>query len=291
VTEVPKFILAIIASVWLASACQADVVPSPAPPQIEVLISIPEQRLAVVYDGQLLARYPVSTSRFGAGDNFGSFKTPLGEMRVCNKVGGDLPLGTVIRHRTPTREVLPVNAPGRDPIVTRVIGLDGVEEENRNALARGIYIHGTPEEKTIGMPVSWGCIRMRSRDVIKLYDEVHVGTVVCILPKYLPHMRRYEPPKEQPPAEPQPASMIATAKPSPAPAKPEAKPAAELASRKANSPPPVETASRDASAPPPVAEQSVSDNESAWRLMKGSILMANLPGADSGKPAKTSATQ
>jgi lipoprotein-anchoring transpeptidase ErfK/SrfK len=62
-----------------------------------------------------------------------------------------------------------------------VIWLRGMEAQNRGARDRCIYIHGTPEERQIGRPVSFGCIRMRSRDVIDLYDRVHIGTHVSIV--------------------------------------------------------------------------------------------------------------
>ena len=187
---------------------------TPAPSPFEVLISVPEQKLAVVRDGEWVARYQVSTSRFGTGDQFWSYRTPLGALRVCDKFGEDLSPGAVIHHRAATGEVLPVNAPGRDPIVTRVIWLDGLEPQNHNARSRGIYIHGTPQEWTIGKPMSWGCIRMRSKDVIKFFDVIPVGTVVSIIPNKLPRMHRYAPPKQQ--AEPAPVAAV----PSPAPAKP-----------------------------------------------------------------------
>ena len=145
-----------------------------------------------------VARFPISTSRFGTGDHFGSYKTPLGQFRVCDKIGEDLSPGAVIKHRSATGEVIPVNAPGRDPIVTRLMWLDGLEEQNRNARVRGIYIHGTPEEINLGKPVSWGCIRMRSRDVIQLCQEIPVGAIVSILPDRLPRMHRYEPPARAP---------------------------------------------------------------------------------------------
>ena len=270
--------------------CRAVATETPAPP-FEVLISVPDQKIELVKDGQWVARYPVSTSRFGTGDNFYSYRTPLGELRVCDKIGENLPPGAVIRHRSATGEVLPVNAPGRDPIVTRVIWLDGLEPQNRNARTRGIYIHGTPEERTIGTPVSWGCIRMRSKDVIKFFDEVPVGTVVSIIPEKLPHLHRYEPPKEQPVQEsPSPATAPPTAVPSPAttPGKeaPLEKPAAE---RMAIEKPATEKVAAEIvphlnSQPPPIAEGPEKGSASAWRLMKGSILLANLPGAEAGKP-------
>jgi hypothetical protein len=75
------------------------------------------------------------------------------------------------------------NAPGRDAIVSRVIWLRGMETQNRGAHDRCIYIHGTPEERRIGKPASFGCIRMRSKDVIALYDALHIGMHVTITQK------------------------------------------------------------------------------------------------------------
>ena len=131
----------------------------------------------------LIARYPVSTSKFGIGDSAGSYRTPLGTLFVSGKFGDKLPPGAVIKNRVPTGEVVGVNAPGRDAIVARVIWLRGMEAQNRGARDRCIYIHGTPEEGRIGKPASFGCIRMRSRDVIALYDSVHIGMHVTITTK------------------------------------------------------------------------------------------------------------
>src|SRR6202048_430996 len=78
-------------------------------------------------------------------------------------------------------EVVGGNAPGRDPIVTRIIGLRGREAQNANAFRRDIYIHGTPEERNIGRPASYGCIRMRSVDIINLYSQVGPGAEVSII--------------------------------------------------------------------------------------------------------------
>ncbi len=160
---------------------------------VEVVISVAEQRMALLCDGGLVTKFPISTSRYGGGDALGSYKTPLGRLKVCDKIGGELPSGAVIKHRAATGEVLAANAPGRDPIVSRILWLEGLEEENRNARARSIYIHGTAEERAIGKPVSWGCIRMRSADVIELYDELPVGAAVTILPEKMPHYPRYVP--------------------------------------------------------------------------------------------------
>ena len=151
----------------------------------EVIVSVPDQVLALVDRGRLIARYPVSTSKFGIGDSAGSYRTPLGTLFVSAKFGDNLPPGAVIKNRVPTGEVLTANAPGRDPIVGRVIWLRGMEAQNRGARDRCIYIHGTPEERRIGKPASFGCVRMRSRDVIALYSSVHIGMHVTITRKQI----------------------------------------------------------------------------------------------------------
>jgi L,D-transpeptidase catalytic domain len=146
-----------------------------------VVISIPEQKMAVLDKGIPIATYPVSTSKFGVGDYRGSWGTPLGKLEVATKIGDAAPLGAVFKDRHFTGEVIPVDAPGRDPIVTRIIWLRGVEPQNQNAYRRFIYIHGTPEERNIGLPVSYGCVRMRSSDVVQLYDTLGIGAEVTIV--------------------------------------------------------------------------------------------------------------
>ena len=149
-------------------------------PASSILISVPDQKLAVIQNGMRIAEYPVSTSRYGLGDRVGSYATPVGQMQIADKIGQGLPLGAVFKSRRPTGEVLRPNAPGRDPIVTRILWLRGTEVATRNAYARDIYIHGTPVERLIGRPVSYGCVRMRSRDVAELFARVAIGTPVQI---------------------------------------------------------------------------------------------------------------
>lgn len=273
----PLLALAIVALVALVQARATET----AAPSYKVLISVPDQKLALVKDGELVARFPVSTSRFGTGDQFRSYKTPLGQLRVYDKIGNGLPPGAVIRHRSPTGEVLPVNAPGRDPIVTRVIWLDGMEPQNKNAMNRNIYIHGTPEERTIGTPVSWGCIRMRSKDVIQCFDAIPVGTVVSIIPDKLPHMHRYHEPKVAPPAPapspaandkpPEPEKSTPTVGPSPAVSKPSSHPGSPAPSTEKPSD------SVPLSPLPQIGEAPQQGNIAAWHSMKGSFLLANIP--------------
>lgn len=146
-----------------------------------MFVSVPDQRLVLVENGLSVAQFPVSTSKFGLGDRPRSYATPLGMMEVAAKIGDRAPLGTVFKHRRPTGEVLRPNAPGRDPIVTRILHLRGLAQCNAGAFGRGIYIHGTAEERTIGRPASYGCIRMKSRDIMRLFDAVAVGTKIAVV--------------------------------------------------------------------------------------------------------------
>ena len=151
-----------------------------------ILVSVADQSLALFHKERLLGRYPISTSRFGLGDRPGSRATPLGRMEVAKMIGEGAPLGAVFKSRRRTGEVLRPDAPGRDPIVTRIIWLKGLQPQNRHAFARCIYIHGTPEERNVGHPASFGCVRMRSVDVLTVFNAIGVGATVDIIPGSLP---------------------------------------------------------------------------------------------------------
>jgi lipoprotein-anchoring transpeptidase ErfK/SrfK len=144
-------------ALFLASCAAPDT-------QHHIVISTRDQKLAVLDRGNVMAVYPVSTSKFGLGDWRGSSFTPLSELEIAKKIGDNAPPGAVFKDRRLTGEIVPPNSPGRDPIVTRILWLRGREAQNANAFARCIYIPGTPEERLIGMPASYGCIRMRSND-------------------------------------------------------------------------------------------------------------------------------
>ncbi|MEI9893367.1 MAG: L,D-transpeptidase family protein [Chthoniobacter sp.] len=283
---------AFVALLLFASLAAADEV-VPYVPTVSIVVSIPEQKLLVLRDGGLWKKYPISTSKFGIGDSYGSYKTPVGQLRVCEKIGEELAAGSVIKQRHATGEVLPANAPGRDPIVTRILWLDGLEEQNHNARSRGIYIHGTTEEGKIGKPVSYGCIRMRSQDVLEVFEEATIDTPVSIIPDKFPKYAKYVPPKPKiiavvapPKATPAPAKLAANAKPATStPA-----PAPAIASVPTNPP---KKAASGASVPPAVAEYhppavepavshssvtvSAVSNSVVAHAMQGSILSAGLP--------------
>jgi lipoprotein-anchoring transpeptidase ErfK/SrfK len=149
--------------------------------QHHIVISTREQKLALLDRGNLMTIYPVSTSKFGLGDWPGSSRTPLGELEVAEKIGDRAPPGAVFKDRRRTGEIVAPDSPGRDPIVTRILWLRGRDPQNANAYTRMIYIHGTPEEHNIGFPASYGCIRMRSSDIINLYEVVGRGAEVTIV--------------------------------------------------------------------------------------------------------------
>src|SRR6059058_306646 len=162
----------------------------------ELIISVRDQKLMLVRNDGKVAIYPVSTSMFGLGDAWGRMTTPLGYLAVEKKIGDNAPVGAVFHKRRLTGEVLQPNTPGRDPITTRIIWLRGLEAQNAHAFQRCIYIHGTPEENKIGRPASYGCIRMKSKDVAELYDQLPVGAVVQIIPDRLPKMDKTKPRQE-----------------------------------------------------------------------------------------------
>jgi lipoprotein-anchoring transpeptidase ErfK/SrfK len=147
----------------------------------KMIVSVQDQKMLLVTDGKPVKTYKVSTSKFGLGDQPGSHRTPLGHMKVAKKIGCQKCPGTVFKSRKPTGEILKPNSPGRDPIVTRILWLKGMEERNKNTFKRTIYIHGTPEESRLGQPVSFGCIRMSSKDVIDLYNRVGYGADVFVV--------------------------------------------------------------------------------------------------------------
>ncbi|WP_347441690.1 L,D-transpeptidase [Rubritalea sp.] len=146
-----------------------------------MLVSVEDQTMLLTQFGKPVKSYKVSTSKFGLGDTPRSMRTPLGRMQVAKKIGHKQPEGAVFKARRPTGEVIPPNAPGRDPIVTRILWLKGTERRNKNAFKRYIYIHGTPEESRIGHAASYGCIRMNSRDVVDLYSRIGVNAEVKVI--------------------------------------------------------------------------------------------------------------
>lgn len=175
-----KSLLITLAATLLAFLTSCGTMPLVKDNRNKMIVSVKDQRMLLVKDGKPVKTYRISTSKFGLGDQPGSYRTPIGRMEVARKIGGNQPQGAVFKSRRPTGEVLKPNAPGRDPIVSRILWLRGLEPHNQNAFPRYIYIHGTPERRNLGKPVSFGCIRMCCKDVIDLYNRVGYGAEVYV---------------------------------------------------------------------------------------------------------------
>lgn len=156
---------------------------------VTLRVALATQQLEVWRGPALLKRYPASTSKHGAGELQGSHQTPRGRHVVRAKIGAGAPLNAVFRGRRPTGEIysseLARAHPARDWILTRILWLSGLEVGrnrlgNVDTMRRYIYIHGTPDTETMGVPGSIGCIRMTNRDIVELFDLVPVGTFVDI---------------------------------------------------------------------------------------------------------------
>ena len=158
-----------------------------------IIVSIDKQRLYCIgHQGNILIEYPVSTSIYGVGNQNGSFKTPLGEHSIAQKIGAGCTINEVFvgRQAKGVLQALKLaNIPLPDDIITsRILWLKGEETglnkgDGIDSYQRYIYIHGTSEEDKIGTPASHGCVRMRNKDVIELFDLVDEGCKVLIREK------------------------------------------------------------------------------------------------------------
>ena len=157
---------------------------------MKINIHIATQQLDLLdHAGKVLRRYAVSTAANGVGEISGSYCTPRGKHVIRAKIGAGLPENTVLVRRRPSGEIytaaLGAQFPERDWILTRILWLSGCEPGfNRlgetDTMRRYIYIHGTPDSVTLGIPGSHGCIRMRNADLVELFDMVPAGTAVEI---------------------------------------------------------------------------------------------------------------
>jgi hypothetical protein len=150
----------------------------------KIVISVARQEMELRRArGQIVATYPISTSRFGLGSEPGSNCTPLGKFRIQEKIGAGSLWGTIFSSRQAIGLWSPAFETDLDLITTRILWLDGLEKHNANAHDRYIYIHGTNHEDVLGTPASHGCIRMANWHVVELFDLVESGTHVEIREK------------------------------------------------------------------------------------------------------------
>ncbi len=152
-------------------------------------VSIGEQRLRLFEGERIAMDVAVCTAKNGPGERNGSECTPRGRHIIRAKVGAGCPENTVFRARRPTGEIyspeLRRQFPQRDWILTRILWLSGTEPgRNRlgdvDTMRRYVYIHGCPDDDPMGVPSSHGCVKMRNREVVELFERVPVGTTVII---------------------------------------------------------------------------------------------------------------
>jgi len=119
----------------------------------QVLVSIPDRKLAVLEGGKVIRTFPVAV---GATVS----PSPCGEFKIVNRIANPTYYHPGV--------VIPAGV--GNPIGTRWLGL------NR----KGFGIHGTNEPRSIGKAASHGCIRLRNRDIEQLFHMVSVGDTVLI---------------------------------------------------------------------------------------------------------------
>lgn len=161
-----------------------------APDTSHLRIDVSRQRLQLFDDAlACVADYPVSTARNGVGELDGSGCTPRGQHYIRAMIGAGHPPNSVFRGRRPTGEIysskLALAYPERDWILSRIIWLCGRQwGVNRgpgvDTFQRFIYIHGTPDTEPMGIPLSHGCVRMRTADLLALFVKLQPGMPVLI---------------------------------------------------------------------------------------------------------------
>ena len=153
---------------------------------LKITVNVSKQTLYLMLCNKVIRCYAISTSKFGIGNMAGSNKTPTGLHRVISKVGRNARIGSIFKRRRNIKKIARVNKSGGDLITSRILRLEGLQRgvnkgKNIDSFKRCIYIHGTPDERSIGKPASHGCIRMKNRDIIDLFKRVKKGTQVKLI--------------------------------------------------------------------------------------------------------------
>ena len=155
-----------------------------------IFVSIEKQQLYHIKNNKIISEFIISSSAYGTGNKAGSNKTPLGLHKVKQKYGEKTPINGRMVGRVFYGEIATIYKDSTksktDDVTTRILWLEGLEQggnkgEGIDSFKRYIYIHGTSEEGRLGTPASHGCIRMKNKEVIDLYNKVAIGTLVLIL--------------------------------------------------------------------------------------------------------------
>jgi len=158
-----------------------------------LLINILQQSLFQICNRKLIKKYIISSATNGTGNSQDSGKTPLGSHFIREKIGDGAPFGGQFKGRQLTGYIPKILTSSEarsntDNITSRILWLSGLESgynqgDGTDSFNRYIYIHGTDEEGRLGTPASHGCIRMANQDIIDLYSEVGISTLVYIYEK------------------------------------------------------------------------------------------------------------
>jgi lipoprotein-anchoring transpeptidase ErfK/SrfK len=187
-----RIILITLIELWISQTIisqESTMFGSSHPSGLWIHVIVSEQILYVLQDDSVIAQYPVSTSKYGIGNRANSFKTPIGWHRICSKIGSGEPLGMIFEGCRPSGQIAEIITDTTDVaadwITTRILRLEGLEPgintgEGIDSYKRCIYIHGTHEEGLIGVPVSHGCIRLRNKDMLDLFEVINEKTLVKI---------------------------------------------------------------------------------------------------------------
>ena len=158
-------------------------------PWIEV--DVCHQLFTIWSDGTPQKNLVISTGKKGCGQLLDSEKTPLGIHKICEKYGDNAPKYSIFKYKKFRGKIWDPQSPTSDDLIlSRILVLEGLQKgfnrgKNKEGLcvdsyARGIYIHATAEENLIGIPSSHGCIRMKNSEIIEIYDQIPIGTLVWI---------------------------------------------------------------------------------------------------------------
>jgi hypothetical protein len=145
-----------------------------------LVVSVSDQKTVLLKGSATVGSYVISTATNGVGETVNSGRTPRGRHAIAEKIGAGVPMGTIFEDRLPTKNIAVQNATGDTAIVTRILRLRGLEDRNQTTFDRLIYLHGTTAENLLGKPVSGGTIRMRSEDIVAVFERVEVGTEVFV---------------------------------------------------------------------------------------------------------------
>jgi len=155
-----------------------------------IIVDTNKQKLYLIKEFEIIQEYSISTSKYGLGSRYGSYKTPTGYHRIVEKIGNGVPIGGIFKSKQFTGEMATIYTSKRDVttdfITTRIMVIDGLEPgvntgKGIDSRLRGIFIHGTQEEGLIGKPASNGCIRMKNFDVVDLFEKIDNGTYITII--------------------------------------------------------------------------------------------------------------